>query len=53
MNPDRIDAKPIEAFRTLYPAGDNYVVSPTVKTPTLLRRGELIIKAINTSHLPV
>lgn len=53
INPDRIDAKPIEAFRTLYPAGDNYVVSPTVKTPTLLRRGELIIKAINTSHLPV
>jgi uncharacterized protein len=53
INPDRLDAKPMEAFRSLYPAGENYVVSPTVKTPTLLRRGELIIKAINTSHLPI
>ncbi|NGP53568.1 ATP-binding protein [Thioalkalivibrio sp. XN8] len=53
INPDRIDPRPIEAFRALYPAGDNYVVSPTVKTPTLLRRGELIIKAIDTRHLPV
>lgn len=53
INPDRIDAGPIEAFRALYPAGDNYVVSPAVKTPTPLRRGELVIKAINTRHLPV
>lgn len=53
INPDRIDAGPIEAFRALYPAGDNYVISPAVRTPTPLRRGKLIIKAINTGHLPV
>ena len=51
INPDRLDPTPIEAFRTLYPAGDNYVVSPAVKTPTFLRRGKLVFKAVNTKHL--
>ncbi len=51
INPDRLDPTPVEAFRALYPAGDNYVVSPAVKTPTVLRRGKLVFKAVNTKHL--
>ena len=51
INPDRLDPTPVEAFRALYPAGDNYVVSPAVKTPTFLRRGKLVFKAVNTKHL--
>jgi hypothetical protein len=53
INPDRLDAAPVEAFRALYPAGDNYVVSPAVKTPTPLRRGKLVFKAVNTSDFPL
>ena len=51
INPDRLDAAPVEAFRALYPCGDNYVVSPAVKSPTPLRRGKLIFNAINTVDL--
>ena len=53
INPDRFDGAVVEAFRALYPAGDNYVVSPAVKTPTPLRRGTLVFKAVNTSDLPL
>jgi len=30
INPDKLDARPIEVFRGLYPEGENYVVSPAV-----------------------
>jgi hypothetical protein len=53
INPDKLDATPVETFRALYPDGDNYVVSPAVKSPTPLRRGKLIFTAINTSDLPL
>jgi len=53
INPDRIDPTPVEAFRVLYPAGDNFVVSPGVKTPTPFRRGKLVFKAVNTNHFPL
>ena len=53
INPDRLDPTPVEAFRALYPAGDNYVVSPAVKTPAPFRRGKLVFKAVNTSHFPL
>jgi hypothetical protein len=53
INPDRFDGAAVEAFRALYPAGDNYVVSPAVKTPTPLRRSKLVFKAVNTSDLPL
>lgn len=51
INPDKLDAAATESFRSLYPEGENYVVSPAVKAPTLIRRGELIFKAINTADL--
>jgi predicted AAA+ superfamily ATPase len=52
INADRLDVAPVEAFRALYPAGDNYVVSPAVKTPTPIRRGKRVFKAVSTSDLP-
>lgn len=51
INPDRLDAAAVEAFRALYPAGDNYIVSPAVKTPARLRRGELVFTVCNTADL--
>ncbi len=30
INPDRLSVAPIEAFRGLYPEGENYIVSPAV-----------------------
>jgi hypothetical protein len=53
INPDRLDAAPVAAFRALYPAGDNYVVSPAAKTSTPFRRGKLAFKAVNTSDFPL
>ena len=53
INPDKLDASPVAAFRDLYPDGDNYVVSPAVKTPTLMRRGHLVFKALDTKDFPL
>lgn len=51
-NPDKLDAKPVEVFRGLYPKGDNYIVSPTVKKPYRVRRGDLVFTACSTRSLP-
>lgn len=53
INPDKLDASPAEAFRHLYPQGANYLVSPAVKTPVKMRRGELVFTACNTRDLLV
>ena len=52
INPDRVDAAPVEAFRALYPDGDNYVVSPAVKAPASVRHGKLIFRVVDTAALP-
>jgi len=52
INPDKLDAKPVEAFRSLYPKGDNYIVSPAVKKPYKVRRGDLVFTACTTRDLP-
>lgn len=52
INPDKLDAKPVEVFRELYPDGDNYIVSPAVKKPYRLRRGKLVFTACSTLNLP-
>ena len=52
INPDKLDAAAVAAFRDMYPDGDNYVVSPAVITPALMRRGHLVFKALNTKDLP-
>lgn len=51
INPDRVNAAPVEAFRRLYPQGDNYVVSPSVKQLYRIRRGGLVFTVCTTKHL--
>ncbi|MEE4639464.1 MAG: DUF4143 domain-containing protein, partial [Wenzhouxiangella sp.] len=51
INPDKLDAQAAVAFRSLYPHGENYVVSPAVRSPTRMRRGDLVFTAVNTWHL--
>lgn len=52
INPDKLDAKPVEVFRSLYPQGDNYILSPAVKKPYKLRQGKLVFTACSTGDLP-
>ena len=52
INPDKIDTAPVEAFRSMYPQGKNYIVSPTVKKSTRLRRGALVFTVCSTKDFP-
>lgn len=52
INPDKLDAKPFEVFRELYPDGDNYLISPAVKEPYKVRWGRLVFTVCNTGNLP-
>ncbi|MCU7859002.1 MAG: ATP-binding protein [Candidatus Thiodiazotropha sp. (ex Lucinoma kastoroae)] len=52
INPDKLDVKPVEVFRSLYPEGENYIVIPTVKKPYKVRRGGLVFTACTTRDLP-
>ena len=38
MNPDELDGAAVRAFRASYPAGENFLASPTVKAPYRMRR---------------
>lgn len=52
INPDKLDAKSFEVFRELYPDGDNYLISPVVKKPYKLRRGQMVFTVCSTRDLP-
>ena len=51
VNPDRLDTTAIETFRSLYPEGDNFIVSPAVKTPYRIRRGGRVMTVCTTRDL--
>jgi len=42
INPDKLNPEAIRAFRTLYPKGENYVISPAVRQPYRIRRHGMI-----------
>ena len=42
INPDKFSPESVKIFRSIYPKGDNYVVSPAVIEPHKIRRGELV-----------
>jgi len=44
VNPDRFQAKSLAAFRALYPAGKNLVLSPSVKIPYTKRYQDLTVR---------
>ena len=52
INPDRLNARPVEAFRRVYPKGVNYVATPLDRTPYQIRRGELVFTVCSTRDLP-
>lgn len=52
INPDKLDARPVAAFRGLYPNGDNYIVSPAAKKNYRVRRGGLVFTVCTTRDLP-
>ncbi len=52
INPDKLNAPAMDAFRRLYPAGDNYVVSPAVKKPYQIRRGDHVFTVCTTGDFP-
>jgi len=42
INPDKLEPEAIQVFRSLYPEGENYIVSPSVKQPYRIRRGGML-----------
>jgi predicted AAA+ superfamily ATPase len=42
INPDKFSSESVKVFRSIYPKGDNYVVSPAVTKPHKIRRGGLV-----------
>ena len=51
INPDQVERTAIDAFRVRYPEGDNYVVSPGVKQPYRIRRGDRVMQVCGTADL--
>jgi predicted AAA+ superfamily ATPase len=51
INPDKLDVQPIESFRSLYPNGENYIISPAVKKPYRVRRGDLVFTVCTISDI--
>ncbi len=52
INPDEQGTEAVESFRRLYPNGDNYIVSPVVKKPYRMRRGDLVFTVCTTGDMP-
>lgn len=51
INPDRLDPAPVEAFRALYPNGENFVVCPEAGVPHRMRRGGRVFTVCSTGDL--
>lgn len=51
INPDQLDPGSTEAFRALYPSGENYVVCPEVRAPYRMRRGEMVFTVCTIGDL--
>jgi predicted AAA+ superfamily ATPase len=51
INPDRFDSAHLTVFRSIYPEGRNYVVSPNIKTSYQRRYGKLQVRFISVNHI--
>ncbi len=49
IDPGRLNIASVKAFRSLYPLGDNYIVTPAVKQPYRARRGDRVFTICTTS----
>ena len=52
IDPDRLNTAAVQAFREIYPLGDNYIVSPAAKRPYRVRRGDRVFNVCTTGALP-
>jgi len=50
--PDRFDVSSLAVFRSAYPEGENYVVSPAAPVPYERRHGELLVTYCNGTQFP-
>lgn len=50
ISPDSFSPGNLSFFRGLYPEGNNYVVSPAVKTPYRRKHGALVVQYCSISH---
>lgn len=48
IDPGRLNIAAVKAFRSLYPLGDNYIVSPAAKQPYRVRRGDWVFTICTT-----
>ena len=51
INPDHFDSANLTVFRSLYPEGRNYVLSPNVKTSYQRRFGKLQVRFISVNQI--
>ena len=51
IDPDHFDPAHPTAFRSLYPGGKNYVVSPNIKSPHERRYGKLKVDFISIRQI--
>jgi predicted AAA+ superfamily ATPase len=51
INPDRYDPSQLVLFRSLYPGGKNYVVSPNIKSSYERRHGKLKVEFISIRQI--
>ena len=51
INPDKLNPASIKSFREYYPEGSNLIVSPIVKKPYQVRRGDLVFTVCSTDYL--
>jgi len=52
INPDKLNPEPIMAFRSLYPKGENILLSPLVKRPYRIRRSGMVFIVCSTRDMP-
>jgi len=52
INPDKLETRAIESFRKLYPQGENYLISPVVRKPYRIRRGDAVFTVCTTGDVP-
>jgi hypothetical protein len=51
INPDHFDPAHLTVFRSLYPEGRNYVLSPNIKTSYQRRYGKLQVRFISVNQI--
>lgn len=52
INPDRLGAGAVDAFRRFYPKGENYIVAPIVQKSHEIRKSGIVFRVCSTVDLP-